>query len=135
MNKGILAGTAFTTLMVLLLHIWFWPKLEIAKPPPPLYEQVELKNACYINATGFKEAYEAKMALEKRAHWAHLVYVDVLTIQGHAMCMFEQNNRFKLYDSARGTLDIGPFDKEHLPKIEEVVKQMSPFYFNGKWFE
>ena len=132
-TRGILAGSLITFLMTCIVHIFLWPKLT--KPIPPSYKEVEINNACYINATGFKEAYEARRTLENRSHWAHLVYVDVLTVQGHAMCMFEYDGRFKLYDSSKGTIDIGPFDKENLPNLTEAVKRLSPSYYNGKWFK
>ena len=112
--------------------------VEPAKKPVDIFiEDRVLKNGCYLAATGFRDAYEAQMQLNKRAHWSHLIYVEAATlkIEGHAVCAFEYGGRLKIYDSAMGTMDICPFDKTQLPNVEDIVKQFNPNYSNAKWYK
>lgn len=103
------------------------------KNSPITYEAVKVTNSCYINASGFRDALANHRTLDNRKIWNRLMYVDQVITTGHAVCVFKYENRWKVYDSAKGTFDLGPITRDLTP--QEIADLISDKYKNAKWYE
>lgn len=100
----------------------------------PKYTRVDVPGGCYINAIGYKTALTVQEAMEKVTRNPRLMYVDIVKTEGHALCVFNVGDRWKIYDTYKShTRDIGTFPKEPTP--QQIAERISPDYKNPKWYE
>ena len=107
--------------------------IRISDDSPIRYEEITLPRSCFLNASGYKEAYEAEMIMKDRKGFARLMRVDITEVTGHAICIFEYRGRYKCYDNLQGTFDLGEFNK--VPTTEEILKKLPKNYSNGAWIK
>lgn len=101
--------------------------------PEIKFEQAKLIKGCYLLASGYQEAYDAQMTMAGRKHWAKIMYVDIVTKEGHAICVFQRNGAYHVYDNLMGTTNLGKFDKPPTP--QELMKRYKSNYENASWLE
>lgn len=108
------------------------PRQEGADPEIKFGDKVLVKG-CYVAASGYKDAYDAQMQLAGRKHWARLMYVDITTVEGHAICVFHYNGEWKVYDNMKGTIRLGTFDRDPTP--EDIARRIAKNYGNASWLK
>ncbi len=107
---------------------------DTAKANSVEFRNTVLPNGCFLAASGFKDAYEAQMQLQKRAHWASLMYVNIVESTGHAICVFIYDGRWKAYDNLKGTVDLGEWILLP-PTPVEIAAKLNPNYKDAQWYK
>ena len=121
--------------LILIANVILAAAIPANKDESPIkYKPVDADNSSFVNAAGFKEAYLAKMELEKRKDiFARFIYVDLVKTSGHAVLLYNYDKLWRAYDVRIGSMVIS--DKEKVPTPNEVAKKLDKDYTNAQWYK
>ena len=119
--------------LILITNLILASSLPVSKTDSPIpYKEVRADNNCFINATGYKDAYNVKMDLEKRYKWARLIYVEIPKVTGHCITAFYYDGCWRTYDPRVGSMVISDSDK--IPEPKDFAK-IDKDYVNAAWYK
>ncbi len=97
-----------------------------------IYTTLPLPNACYINATGYKDALAVHEQKTGDKHFARIMYVKVVKVEGHAVCVFTYDGLWHVYDVNKGTVNLGKWNE--MPTPEQVCERLDYRYLSPSWY-